>query len=208
MKKLFTFFVLFCALAVVIGCHSGSGSGSESKSEPVEDSMNEKSQDMFFGTKFGASREEVIRNFAKHGFDVNKSLSTENWVYFFPVDTTTIYRKRKDYYSFGGHNWKLLSVSLNNDKFYLIRFANSFNDKASALNEYQGLLSTISKKYHVSEAEPIDTTVYKVHVGYDKQNRYVGVSCYRDESIGGELYYYVELLYRDDSIAYEPSDEL
>ena len=212
MKKLFTFFALFCSLMLAVGCGSGSGSKSESKPESksnsTEDYMNEKIQNVFFDTPFGASREELIRNFAKHGFDVNKKISTEDLVSFYPVDTTSYYRTSKKFYSFGGRSWKYLTVFINNGKFSVIKFQTSYNDKAAALGDFESLLSDISKKYNVSEAEPRDTTVYKVHFGSDKQNREVEVYCERGESVGGDLYYYVILRYEDLNISKEVSDEL
>lgn len=90
MKKKILFFVLFCLIAGFAGYYFF-------YSKPSKDNMNEKIQNVFFDTPFGANREELIKNFEKHGFDVYKDLSTATDVSFFPVDTTS-YRSKKKYY--------------------------------------------------------------------------------------------------------------
>ena len=197
MKKLFTFFVLFGAMAFVIGCHSGDGTGASSSNDTL---YNDSIQGVFFDTPFGASREILISNFLNHGLAVINDYSTNEEIHFYPINGNL--------FSFGNMTWEMVDVLFSNGKFCVIRFQNAGNDKAEALNDYDYVLSKVSAKYKMSESEIQDTTVYKASYGVSKNNRVVSVRCYRYESFSKKIMQGVELRYRDDNIANKVSDEL
>lgn len=59
---------LFVALMVITSCDSSK----------EKDNMNESIQSTFFDTSFGATREEVISNFQKHGLTLVDGISDDN----------------------------------------------------------------------------------------------------------------------------------
>ena len=63
---------LIVSFVCLFSCKNGIIGKSSTKVDTV---LNAKIQDTFFDTKFGASREEVIKNFAKHGFILNGVLT-------------------------------------------------------------------------------------------------------------------------------------
>lgn len=157
---------------------------------------NDNIQDTFFGTSFGASKDTLIQNFNKHKLVINKS--TNDWLSFYKYNSQI---------GFGGHNWDHLYVSFSNDKFYSIQFHHAHKDKASALDYYTGLLSSLSSKYNMTEITPSDTTIYKKSIGYSKSNKRVSISCQRYESVSYDIFQGVYLTYSDLTF-YEVSNEL
>lgn len=193
---------IIAAIVVVLGSLTCGGSGCSQSKDKIDTLWNETVQNVFFDTPFGASRDEVIKNFAKHGFTLNRSVSNDTWLAF-------DYNK-SDYYSFGGMTWENLNVFLTNGKFSSIEFYNPKKDKAEALDAYNGIVKELSGKYKLTtiEPEPGDTTVYGKKNAYSKSGCRAWVKCYRYESIGNEIFYTATLGYINDSIANEVSDEL
>lgn len=179
-----------------IGCKD-----SKSDSHATEKNMNESIQNTFFDTPFGASKEEVIKNFGNHGLHFSQEISNENPLFFCSANS--------EFFSFGNMSWSCINVFLNNNKFYQIDFYNPKKEKQSAISDYNGILSAISEKYKLTKEEPEDTTTYARSVGYGNNNSRVKVSCYKYETlVSHELWYTASLSYINDSIAEEPSDEL
>lgn len=199
MKKI----LYLCVIFIVIVCSCNKSSESKSKNDNFENESivyNDSVQGVFFKTPFGASKEEVIANFKAHGYIVNKVVSTDQQLHFYPEKGTR--------FTFGNMSWDMLTVYFNNNKFCTIKFMNAGNDKASAIKDYENILSTVSAKYNMMEEEPEDTTYYRQAVGYSKQNRYIIVSCYRYETIGREIKQGVSLVYEDQDFDNEVSGEL
>lgn len=180
--------------------NSGKVSYSYKDSFQVDTLWNEKVQNVFFDTPFGASKQEVIKNFAKHGFTYNRTFSGEERLVF-------DYRGAK-YYNFGGMSWELLDVYFNNGKFTAISFYTPYKDKAEAISGYENIADVLSKKYYLTTTEPDDSTVYGIQCALSKSNIIAQVRCYRYESVGKEIFYSTELFYADENIEYEVSDEL
>ena len=203
MKTTRLFFII-AIIAMIIG--GTACKGTENKKTSSEDSTkvdtlwNAKVQDTFFDTKFGASREEVIKNFAKHGFTLNKSLSSDNRLVF-------DYNKSK-YYTFGGMGWELLNVYLTDRKFSSITFYSPMKDKAEAISSYEGIVDELSKKYKLTSIEPEDTITFGIKGVFGKVGIYSWICCYRYESVSKEIFYAAELGYTDTNISEEVSDEL
>ena len=87
---------------------------------------------------------------------------------------------------------------------------NAFKDKAAAINEYEGLLSTVSSKYEMMEEDPKDSTIYKISRGYSKKDarHYIVTSVFRYESVGRDIFNGVTLDYYDEDYQSSVSDEL
>ena len=62
-----------CSFSAHIGTES-----SDADSTKVDTTASVKIQDTFFDTKFGASVDEVISNFANHGFSIDSTLRSDN----------------------------------------------------------------------------------------------------------------------------------
>ena len=198
MKKWSLYFLSIFVIGIC-SC-TNSNSYSKSKSDVKDTLYNDNIQGMFYDTPFGASKEVVIKNFEKHGFYVVTSISTDALLHF--------RSNQGSIFTFGNMPWEMLDVALYNDKFSTICFMNASKDKASAIEQYDGLLSAISKKYDMMEQAPKDTTVYKVSVGYSKIKRIVAVACYRYETVNKDIWQGVSLEYSDESFYDEVSDEL
>ena len=158
--------------------------------------FSENIQDTFFGVKFGASREEVIRAFEKEGLYLDNMHSTNAKLFFKPL---------AKYFSFGGMSWDFIQVHLSNGKFYLIQFAHENNE--TVLNELELLLSSLASKYKMNDTKSIeDKTYYKKSFAISDDN-FVQVSCKR-VSTDSEIKYRIYLLYMNDKLKNKPSDEL
>jgi len=200
-SRLLLIFSLLATTITVFSCkNNNSVKVSDKDSTKVDTLWNEKVQNEFFDTPFGASKKEVIKNFAKHGFTYNKVLSSEQRLVFD--------HQGSRYYNFGGMSWELLNVYINDGKFSAISFYTPIKDKAEAISNYEGIADVLSKKYYLTSIEPNDSTVYGVQCALSKSNIIAQVSCYRYESIGKEIFYTAELSYADTNIENEISEEL
>ena len=197
--------LIFLAIVSLMSCFmackgSCQGSKSDKDSTKIDTLWNDSVQHVFFDTPFGASRDEVIRNFAKHGFTLKRDISTDTRLSF-------DYDKSK-YYTFGGMSWELLNVYLTNGKFSSIQFYTPKTDKADAISDYNSIVNTVSQKYNLTDIEPKDTIVYGNKVAFSKSDCEAWITCYRYESIGNEIFYTVELVYVDTELDNAVSDEL
>ena len=193
MKKSISFLpfiaVLF-SLMVITSCFSGK----------EQDNMNESIQTIFFDTSFGATKEEVISNFKKHGFELVDFLSNDNRLHFSPI--------KGIYFPFGNMSWESMTVFLSNNKFYAIVFSNAHKELSTAESDYNKILSALKAKYKMAEEELPDTLMCKKQKGVDSMGHEVSVCYEKSESLIKIIFYYSELQYRDTNIKEEPSDEL
>ncbi|MBQ9585418.1 MAG: hypothetical protein IJR20_05395 [Muribaculaceae bacterium] len=203
MKTTRLFFVI-AIIAMIIGETACKGTGSKNTSSEdstkVDTLWNAKVQDTFFDTKFGASKEEVIKNFAKHGFRLDKEYSEKDFLVF--------YHTPKNRFEFGGMTWENLNVHLANDKFYCIRFYTPTKDKATAISYFKDIAEEVSQKYKLTVIEPEDTTIYGKKRAYCKSGLRAVVSCFRYESVDKEIFYAATLGYMDENLVENVSDEL
>lgn len=199
-RLLLILFLLSTAMTMFSCKNTIKGNVSDKDSTKVDTLWNEKVQNEFFDTPFGASKQEVVKNFAKHGFTYNKVLSTEQRLVFD--------HQGSRYYNFGGMSWQLLNVFITDGKFSAISFYTPIKDKATAISNYESIADVLSKKYYLTSIEPDDSTVYGVQCALSKSNIIAQVSCYRYESVGKEIFYTAELSYADTNIEDEVSDEL
>jgi hypothetical protein len=163
-----------------------------------EIAYNDTVQDTFYGVKFGAGKEEVIKAFERQGFYLDKRLSTNDFLSFYPYGM---------YFSFGGMGWQFVNVHLSNGKFSCIQFLYTPNSKETALENYDGVLEQISSKYNIVKRPIEDKNDYKKHGGCTKDGKYVVVVCSKEESNNGMMRYYVILEYGNEKFQ-EISDEL
>jgi hypothetical protein len=59
-------------------------------------------------------------------------------------------------------------------------------------------LEQVSSKYKVAERPIEDENIYKNSLGATKDGRYITVVCYKEESVGGRMRYYVTLAYGNE----------
>ena len=162
--------------------------------------MNEFVQDTFYDTRFGATREEVVQNFTAHGFSYDKAVSNEGILLFYPTD--------KLYFTFGNRNWQIINVQFYNNKFSAILFYDPQKEKFSAETKYKNILSEVKSKYKMTESAISDTTTYARNVGLGKNKCNITVEYKMYETVGHEKMYSAYLIYTNDSISSEPSNEL
>lgn len=197
--------ITFALLAIMIlaSC-SGNGSSNqdaESNDSIQDEQLNDSIQGRFFDTEFGASKEEVIRNFEAHELRYRKNDSTDDALLFMPKAFRTNF-------TFGGFSWDYVRVYINNGVFYAIEFNNAHKDKASAIQDYDALYERLTAKYVLNNESPSDTTVYKRAVGRSKTERSIAISCHRYESVSRDIYIGVSLAYADLKYYSEVNDEL
>ena len=208
-KKVLLYSVIISSM-ILNACNSTSNSNqtsTETKDAELkthEKVYNDKIQNVFFDVPLGASKEEVVEGFAKHGFYEN-SYSTDSRLSF--EKKTSKHALPSEFFSFGGMNWKFLNVYLSNNHFQSIEFTNPFKSKKSALEHYEDVLSPVSLKYNLYEKPSSDTSLYKRYCGETKDKQWIIVTCYSYESVTYDRWYGVSLVYGDDKYT-NISDEL
>ena len=189
---------IIAIITVVIGTFSCKGTGEDNKSgessTQVDTLWNDDIQTVFFDTPFGASRQEVVNNFARHGFYL-RNYSTKDFLPF--------YSQKGQYFEFGGMTWENLDVTLKNGKFYTIRFYYPYKDKSQALNNFEGIANALAKKYKLTNFYPNDSTVLINRRAYGRNSCRASASCYRYESVSHETFYASQLSYTDEDIENE-----
>ena len=187
-------------LALFLSLVSCGNNQSNSKTNNNTEVDNDSIQGIFFETPFGATKEEIITNFSKHGLSLDTYNSTDEVLHF--------NSKGSRYFTFGGFGWELCRVKLNNNKLCSIAFYTPQKDKASSLDAFESIENAVENKYQMSDDTPSDTIVYAKKRGYSKkQKRGVIITCYRYESVGNMIFFTAELAYYDDKYK-STSDEL
>ena len=187
MKKIvwLIIFVAILSLSAMTSCKSNNNNNSTA----LDTVWNESIQDEFFGVHFGATKKELLNNFAQHGIICNDNLSTNT--------SLSMVSNQGEYISFGDINWNGLNVYFNKNKFNSIQFYCSFKDKQEALHLYENLKSMLSQKYKFTEMPPSkDSTVYERAIALGKNQNRMGINCAHCESVGHEMWYYVFLDYQ------------
>ena len=189
MKKLF---LLFTLSLFILSCDKAKEEKTQEKKDSEKEIVySENIQDTFFGVKFGASREEVIKAFEKEGLYLDERESNRDRLWFFPLGKT---------FSFGGEEWHRTIAALSNGKFFCIIFARFDEDKESLLRQFESVLSTLSTKYKMNESE--DPSCSKCYTAESKDGKRIEV-LYCD-SISTKS---IMLFYSDDTLN-KSSDEL
>lgn len=158
--------------------------------EEKEDKISKKIQDTFFGVKFGASSSDVIVAFENEELYFVEEFSSKDIL---------VFTNKSPYVglTFGRMTWHYVEVHLSNDTFYRIKFSYSPEHKETALNQFESMLSKLSSKYKMHEMPIEDKNTYKDYAAIDKEDKIVGISCYKGEGVSGKINYYVELEYAD-----------
>ncbi len=155
-------------------------------------------QDTFFGVKFGASREEVIKAFEEEGLYLENRYSNKD---------DLLFRRFGGNIPFGGFNWDYVFAGFSNGKFVGIQFQYTPEYKETALSQFESVLSALSEKYKMNEMPIKDTYTYKYYLAVSKDGKVVDIQCSKGESDGGQMRYYVHLEYIDLTLD-KPNDEL
>ena len=196
MKKLF---LLFTLSLFILSCDKAKEEKTQEKKDSEKEYVySQNIQDTFFGVKFGASREEVIKAFKKEGLYLDNRESNKDLLWFEPY--------KGDIY-FGGYKWKYVCACFSNGKFYYIYFQHTPEYKETALSQFESVLSALSSRYKMNENPITDTNTYKLYTAQSKDRKGMAVKCFKAESNGGQMRYYVNLEYVDAAL-YKPNDEL
>ncbi|MBO5844575.1 MAG: energy transducer TonB [Bacteroidales bacterium] len=91
----------------------------------------------FFGVKFGASEQEVINAFKKHGLVIAEEEKKEG-------EATFLFSpaKQKQYINYFNHDWDTVIVIFSDNKFKDIGFARYFNSKDLAINRTVSIVNS------------------------------------------------------------------
>ena len=197
---------MFVGLCVCSCKNAGTDNVKENTDQNTQEQKivyNDKIQNVFFGVPLGATKAEVIEGFAKQSFRVG-SYSTDSRLCFEKVDNYGYKVKR---YTFGDMDWDHLYVNISNNRFQSIEFQSAYKNKESAIDCFDGILSTVSKKYHMYEDPQADTTCYERYVGRTENNQWVILQCSSYESYAHDRWIGVCLAYGDNKYD-DVSDEL
>ena len=155
--------------------------------------INEDVQCTFFNTSFGASKDELVKNFNDVGFILDDEISTDEQLHFDRLEGN-------GKYGFAGIEWEMLRVFLRNNQFESILFYKSLDGKDEAIKEYKRVVKKISKQYIMMQEKPDDPNIIQISRGTSFPGREVRVYCDRRESIDGDTLFYVQLEYDDYNI--------
>ncbi len=196
MKKIF---LLLTLSLFILSCDKAKEEKTQEKKDSEKEIVySENIQDTFFGVKFGASKEEVIKAFEKEGLYLDNRNSNRDYLLF--------YRSRGDI-SFGRFNWDYVSAAFSNGKFYDIVFQYTPEYKETALSRFESVLSALSSRYKMNEEAIEDTNTYKWYTAKSKDGKGMSVDCGKGESNDGQMRYYVNLEYADLTLN-KSNDEL
>ena len=187
MKKIvwLIIFVAILSLSAMTSCKSNNNNNQTA----LDTVWNESIQDEFFGVHFGATKKELVNNFAQYGIICDYNLSTNT--------SLSMVSNQGKYFSFGDINWNGVNVYFNKNKFNSIQFYCSFKDKQEAMHMYENLKSMLSQKYKFTEIPPSqDSTSYERTIALGKNQNRMDLIYIHSESVGYEMWYYVFLYYQ------------
>lgn len=201
MRKII-FVISLLGLLFVVSCNNKQDSSNAFKSAKIDTVWNEKVQDTFYGLRLGdyVDVNTVVSTLENQGFMFARNESSDDLLHF-------VYSKSL-FYSFGGLNWAILDVQLNNGIFAGIRFMNASNDKASSLTMYGQVKTAIEKKYSPTFVSPKDTSVYSRTFYFGRNNIRAAACCDRYESIEKKIMIGIQLEYICLKCLDVPSDDL
>lgn len=182
---------MILSMGVVFASCNGKGAVAQSNEE--NDTLwNDQIQSVFYDVPFGTSKDSLLAAFKRHHFTPVPELDSDMNMHFM--------YKGGEFYSFGGMEWELLTVEFLNDKFNLIEFMNCEDDKDAALKQYDIIKKAVSKEYQLEDFDNGDPTVYASCLGYGRDNRKVGVSCFAYEDVDKEMKVGVDLVFMDENL--------
>lgn len=200
LKSIFFIVSVIVLSSCSFSAHIGTDS-SDADSTKVDTTASVKIQDTFFDTKFGASVDEVINNFANHGFSIDSTLRSDNWMPF--------NYDKGDTYKFGGLDWEEMNVYTTNGIFSSITFYNPFDDKATAMEVFKQIESVVSGKYKLEQVEPDDSLTYVVKRALGSNGCTLVIGCEKYQTVNNDTLYTAYLSYHDSALEDdEDSDEL
>lgn len=193
---------VICMLGLLIVASCNNNKQTNSNGEKLDTVWNEKVQDTFYGLRLGDSLDvnTIVATLESHGFWFNEECSSKDYLHF--------RSQKSQYFSFGGIVFEMLDIHRDNGILTRVDFMNSSKDKASSLDDYEGIKNTVETKYSPTSIMPNDTTTYAKTCYFGKNNIGAKVACFRYESatykicIGAMLSYYIL------NISQAPNDEL
>ncbi|MBQ2375850.1 MAG: energy transducer TonB [Bacteroidales bacterium] len=157
-------------------------------------------QETFFGVKFGASEQEVIDDFKKHGLVINGKIFHESG------DTLWLFiAEKKEYINYLKYDWNYVAVQFSDSKLGYIEFSRSFDKKDQAMNRYAEVASRkLAKKYEMVEVIR-DTEDVIARLAAETEDLIVWFDCLR---INYGYDYDVILHYVNKDIMFNPDKEV
>lgn len=157
-------------------------------------------QETFFGVKFGASEQEVINAFKKHGLVINGKTFHESG------DTLLLFRaEKKEYINYLKYDWTEVAVQFSDSKLGYIGFSRFFDKKDQAMNRYAEVASRkLAKKYEMVEVIRDTEDIMSRHVA-ETEDLIVCFDCLR---INYGFDYDVVLIYVNKDIMFNPDEEV
>ena len=151
-------------------------------------SAQEDVQGTFWGIPFYASKNHVFR-----GFSDNAESSLRN------RDSSDKLKFHNGY--FAGEKWRFIEAEFYHDQFFLVSFSNNYASLESALECYSFFMNRLKKKYEgllYEEFNNESDSSRTFWVYGNKRNCFLKLDY--SESMGGEFYYYVSLMYYVPSV--------
>lgn len=162
-----TLFLSLCVCLFVASCNNGEIQSEEQVSESEAEIMNDSIQGTFLNVKFGDLEKDVKANFMKLGL-----ISDDGKVY---------YSRNGKSISFGDFSWDDLIVLYKNDKLSQIIFTKGYDDKATALSDYDARYKAFSKQYTFYEPDLAESEL-KTALAEGKDERFASLRCESYES--------------------------
>lgn len=149
-------------------------------------------QDTFFGVRFGTSQEAAESILERKGI---YALSNYNQLFFSNI-------------LFGGYEWTYCSMSFNSFGLYDVSLGHNFKTREDAIYMFNRLFFSLSEKYGPhSPISDSDSLNNKFYTFFDDERSCMLHFTY-GESKGGDMYYYVNLIYNDGNLYLKTANEL
>lgn len=141
------------------------------------DLYSQKIQDQFYGVKFGDSMSVAYDKF-KSKFNINVS---DESIDGYDVD-------------FGGFEWRFFESHFLKDKFGNIYFSQNYTNKQTAMDRYYVLKRKLDNKYNKYKSAESDEN-NDIYSYYLDDTNLCSLTVTYNESKGGEMFWYVGLMY-------------
>lgn len=188
---------LMTTVICMFSCKNGINGKSSNKDSTIVDTLskdstkvdtlwNDSVQHVFFDTPFGASEDELIKNFAKHGLKLNKDASDFGFsmLVFNPAPGKRI--------TFEGMTWERVQVYLANKFDYISFYTKGTKNKATAISNFNNVVDKLSQKYILTKIEPDSAHIKadEVRMVFSKSGLRAKVFCGEVECLDKKDNYY------------------
>ena len=150
-----------------------------------EEEIKKQNAPEFYGAKLGTDSAEVRKQFARHNLMLVRA-SKDYSVFHF--------EKRPDCYEeYLNVAWKMVDALFDNDKFYSIRYMNSYTTKEQALIAFEDAKTKINVYYELKKLNPPTSDLIVMYGHKTQQGLKVLLGCSQYTSTTGKELYNVKL---------------